>query len=82
MTTEGSVPVHPPPVAAEPVTTHEDPAEHIHLPPPSIWPMVTAAGVSLAGLGLLTSNVFIIAGVVIMVAGIIYWIQELRLEHH
>jgi Cytochrome c oxidase subunit IV len=61
------------------VPEHE---EHIHLPPPSIWPMTTAAGVALAGLGAVTLWPFTAAGLLIMAAGIIYWVQELRNEPH
>jgi hypothetical protein len=56
--------------------------EHIHFPPPSIWPMTTAAGVALAGLGLVTFWPFTAAGLIIVFAGIVYWVQELRHELH
>jgi hypothetical protein len=44
--------------------------------------MTTAAGIALAGLGAVTYWPFTVAGVIIMVLGIIYWIQELRHEPH
>jgi len=75
-------PAQSPPGTGEPVAEHEVAQEHIHLPPPSIWPMTTAAGVALAGLGLVTFWPFIAAGLVIMATGIVYWVQELRHEPH
>jgi hypothetical protein len=44
--------------------------------------MTTAAGVALAGLGAVTLWPFTVAGLLIMAAGIIYWVQELRDEPH
>jgi hypothetical protein len=44
--------------------------------------MTTAAGVAMAGLGLVTFWPFIAAGLIIMVTGIVYWVQELRHELH
>jgi hypothetical protein len=74
--------VQSPPSADEPASEHEVAHEHVHLPPPSIWPMTTAAGVAIAGLGLVTFWPFSLAGVIIMAVGIIYWVQELRHEPH
>lgn len=59
-----------------------DPGEHIHLPPPTIWPVTVAAGVALAGFGLVTIEVVSIVGLLVMFWGIYQWIQELRHEHH
>jgi hypothetical protein len=79
---DGSASIQQPPIV-EAVTDHDHDAhaEHIHLPPPSIWPMTTAAGVTLGGLGLVTHWAFSAAGLIIMFLGIAYWIQELRHEH-
>ena len=52
--------------------------EHIHLPSPTVWPLVVGAGATLAGFGLLTSVVLSALGLVLMVWGIYSWIQELR----
>jgi len=54
----------------------------VHLPPSSIWPMTTAGGVALGGFGLVTTPVFSFLGLLLMFAGIFYWIQELRHESH
>jgi hypothetical protein len=72
------------PGAAEPLADHdaEEDGGHIHLPPPSIWPITTAAGVAVAGLGLVTDVPFIIVGVLVMGYGLSMWIQELRHEPH
>lgn len=56
--------------------------EHIHLAPQSIWPITTAAGVTLAGAGLVTALIVSFVGLAIMVIGIYYWVQELRHELH
>jgi hypothetical protein len=57
-----------------------DRTEDVHLPAPSIWPMVLAAGITLVAFGLLTSPVFSVVGVLALVAGIAGWIGELRDE--
>jgi hypothetical protein len=56
--------------------------EHIHLPPPTIWPITTAFGVTLGFMGFLTSYVISYIGILIAAWGVISWIQELRHEHH
>jgi hypothetical protein len=77
---------HPPrPVGPEPddeLEAPSDPGEHIHLPPPTIWPVTVASGVALAGFGLVTTEVVSIIGLLVMVWGINGWVQELRHEHH
>ena len=70
------------PPAADAVSERPAAEEHIHLPPPSIWPVTTAAGVALAGFGLVTVAVFSLVGLAVMAFGIISWIQELRHEPH
>jgi len=73
------------PVAPEPEDQYEeatDPGEHIHLPPPTIYPVTVAAGVALAGFGLVTVMPATIVGLLVMFYGIYEWIQELRHEQH
>jgi len=73
------------PVGPEPEAefeASEDPGEHIHLPPPTIWPVTVASGVALAGFGLVTLEVVSIVGLLVMFWGINGWVQELRHEHH
>lgn len=52
----------------------------VHLPSPSVWPFVLGAGVTMAAFGVPTSLYFSIVGVVLMVWGIVGWIQDLRHE--
>jgi Cytochrome c oxidase subunit IV len=61
---------------------HDTASEHIHLPPPTIWPMTTAAGVTLAFLGLVTSFPVSILGLLIAIYAVVSWVQELRHELH
>ena len=73
------------PPAAVPVAEHEDHGggdEHVHLPPPSIWPISLAGGIALAGFGLVTDLPISILGVIVMFFAIVFWIQELRHELH
>ena len=56
--------------------------EHVHLPPLSIWPITTAGGVALGGLGMATDYPLWILGLVVMGFGLVGWIQELRHEPH
>jgi hypothetical protein len=70
------------PQQPEPEEHEADPTEHIHLPPPTIWPVTTAFGVAVAGLGLVTVEPISIVGLLIMFWGIYSWIQELRHELH
>ena len=82
-----------------PISAHHDVEEehaeaemHAHMPPLSIWPVVTAGGVALAGAGLVTNFPVAfgsgllwpisVAGLLIMIYGIVGWIQELRHERH
>jgi hypothetical protein len=45
---------------------------------PSIWPAVLAAGLSLAAFGVATSPLFIVAGLLLLVASLVSWIGEVR----
>lgn len=80
-------PVTPAETLAEPAepladaTSHEE-SEHIHLPPPSIWPITSAFGFVLIGFGLVTAWYFWVCGMLITGYGVISWIQELRHEPH
>ncbi len=73
--------VAPEPVVHEPAI-HEEAEEHIHLSPQSIWPIAAAAGITLAGAGLVTALVVSIIGLALLFISIYYWIQELRHELH
>jgi hypothetical protein len=58
------------------------PASHetIHLPPPSIWPVVVAIGIAALLTGLILNLVIVIAGAVLVVAGVALWIRDARHE--
>jgi hypothetical protein len=76
---------------AEPGDTIEAPptGEQIHLPAPSILPVLNAVGVATAIVGITISLVLVIAGSVLFLATAIVWIRDARremedlpLEHH
>jgi hypothetical protein len=63
--------------------------EEIHLPGPSIQPVLLTLGITVALVGVTTSMVLVVAGAVLTVAVIARWIadtrrdiDELPLEHH
>jgi hypothetical protein len=47
-----------------------------HGPSPSIWPVTLATGVGLAAVGVLTSPIVLVAGVLIAVAALVGWIRQ------
>jgi hypothetical protein len=63
--------------------------EEIHLPGPSIQPVLLAFGITLGIVGITTFFVLVIAGVVLSIGVIAVWIRdtrreidELSVEHH
>ena len=50
----------------------------IHLPEPSVWPVVCAAGITLLLFGVVTSYAFSALGALLMVVSLAGWIAELR----
>jgi hypothetical protein len=63
--------------------------EQIHMPAPSILPILNAAGLATAIVGLTISVIMIVAGLLLFVATAIVWIrgarrefQDLPLDHH
>ena len=63
--------------------------EEIHLPGPSIQPLLLAFGITIAIDGITTFFVLVVAGVVLSLGTILVWIRdtrrdidELPLEHH
>jgi O-antigen ligase len=76
-------------------TEHEELAdapptgEQIHMPAPSLLPILNAIGLSLAIVGITISVIFIVAGLLLFVCTAIVWIrdarremEELPLDHH
>jgi hypothetical protein len=73
------------PLDPEPPSTGEE----IHLPGPSILPLLTAVGITLAVVGVTTSLLLVIGGAVLTIVCIARWIadtrreiNELPLDHH
>ena len=54
--------------------------EDIHIPGPSIQPVLLAAGITLALLGITINVVLLIAGLVLTVAVLFAWIRGARRE--
>ena len=65
---------------AEPEAQHTDAHQAIHLPPPSIWPVLLAVGIALLLTGLILIRVMAIVGAVITVVSIALWIRDARRE--
>lgn len=63
--------------------------EEIHLPGPSIQPLLLAFGITIAIVGITTFFVLVVAGVVLSLGTILMWIRDTRrdidalpLDHH
>jgi uncharacterized membrane protein len=56
----------------------QDVAPHIHLPPPSFWPIVLAFGVTLIAIGIIFGLVISVLGVIVLLVAIAGWTQENR----
>ena len=62
-------------------TTPTPPAgEEIHLPGPSLHPLLLAVGITVALLGVTTSIFMLIAGLILTVVVIVQWIRATRRE--
>ena len=78
-------------MAAEPEQLVQAPpaGEQIHLPEPSILPLINAVGLSIAIIGIPISLVLVIPGLVVFLVTAAIWISharrefdELPLDHH
>jgi hypothetical protein len=58
----------------------EEAAAELHLPRPSVWPAVLAAGIGFMLFGIVTSYWFSAFGVVVMVWALAGWVGELLHE--
>ena len=63
--------------------------ERIHMPAPSILPVLNAAGLSVAIVGITISPILVVAGLLLFIGTAIAWIrgarremEDLPLEHH
>lgn len=58
---------------------HRDgPIEEIHLPAPSLVPMFTAAGITLALVGLILAWPFVVVGCLITLFSLARWLLDVR----
>jgi hypothetical protein len=58
---------------------HRDgPIEEIHLPAPSLVPMFTAAGITLALVGLILAWPFVAVGGLITLFSVVRWVLDVR----
>ena len=55
--------------------------DEIHLPRPSVWPMVVAAGISLLCAGIALVLVISLIGALVLALGLSGWIQEISRGH-
>ena len=56
------------------------PGEQIHMPAPSILPVLNAVGLSTAIVGITITPVLVIAGLLLFLATAIVWIRDARRE--
>ena len=54
------------------------PGEEIHLPGPSLQPLLVAVGITIALIGVTFSIVLVIAGVILTVVTIARWVADTR----
>jgi hypothetical protein len=54
--------------------------EHVHLPSPSILPVLTAVGITLTLIGLTTFIEFTVVGGLLTIYCVVRWIQQTRAE--
>ena len=54
--------------------------EEIHLPGPSIMPLVLAVGITLALIGVTISKILVVIGLVLVIPTIVIWIRSTRAE--
>jgi hypothetical protein len=52
--------------------------EELHLPAPSVWPVVLALGVTLLLFGVPTSRAFTVVGALLVAWALWGWIEDLR----
>ncbi|HET9014966.1 MAG TPA: cytochrome c oxidase subunit 4 [Thermomicrobiaceae bacterium] len=73
----GAQPVPTPPETHENVPDQERlTALAFHTVPPTYWPAALALGVTLVGLGIITSLTFMAVGFVLVVIGLVGWIGD------
>jgi Flp pilus assembly protein TadB len=66
-------------------TLEEDPppiGEEIHLPGPSVLPLLLAVGITVALVGVTISPILVVAGLALAIPVLVRWIREARAELH
>jgi hypothetical protein len=66
--------------AAEPAEAPPPVGEEIHLPGPSILPLLLAAGITLALVGVTVSIILVVLGLAITIPAIVLWIRTTRAD--
>jgi hypothetical protein len=73
----------------EPRSTVPPVGEEVHMPAPSVLPLINAAGLALAIVSITLTPVLVIVGAIIFVATAVKWIADVRrdiaelpLDHH
>ena len=56
------------------------PGEEVHLPGPTILPLLTAAGITLAVVGITISLILVIGGSILTIVCVARWIMDTRRE--
>jgi O-antigen ligase len=56
--------------------------EEIHMPGPSVLPLLLAVGITVALVGVTISPIFIVAGLALAIPVLVRWIREARAELH
>ena len=51
-------------------------AKNVHLPSPSYWPIILAAGMPFIGYGVIYNAAFAVPGVILVLAGMVGWLLE------
>jgi O-antigen ligase len=54
--------------------------EEIHMPGPSVLPLLLAVGITVALVGVTISPIFIVAGLALAIPVLVRWIREARAE--
>jgi Flp pilus assembly protein TadB len=71
------------PASVDSIVTDPPPAgEEIHLPGPSILPLLLAVGITVALIGVTISPILVVAGVALTIPVLVRWIREARAELH
>jgi uncharacterized membrane protein len=64
------------------MSAHEDeappPGEEIHLPGPSLVPLLNAVGITLAIVGITTFRIVSVVGVILFLVTLVRWIRDVR----